>query len=83
MELTLQEITDSDLARIRKVDSYVSVFDVIRVVTGSQQRSDSARHGRGCYEAHPELVCILPRAKMQSRGAVATNLLRASMHKGW
>jgi hypothetical protein len=27
---SLREITDSDLTRIRKVDGYVSVFDVIR-----------------------------------------------------
>jgi len=52
MELALKEITDADLCRIRKVDGHLSVFDVIRAVTG-QPNGTVRKTWQRLLETHP------------------------------
>ena len=52
---TLRDITEGELKRIRKAEGLVSVYDVIRAVTGHQQVVVRNTWKR-LTETHPELV---------------------------
>ncbi len=66
---TLRDITEAELRRIRKADGQVSVFDVIRAVTG---QAPAACRKLWCRltEAHPELAafCRPKEFKVKGRG---------------
>ena len=64
---TLRDITEAELCRIRKCDGQVSVFDVIRAVTGQAPKPCRMIWYR-LAEMHPELTTICGSYKFNTRG---------------
>ena len=64
---TLRNITEAELHRIRKADGQVSVFDVIRAVTGQAPKPCRMIWYR-LAEMHPELTTICGPYKFNTRG---------------
>ena len=64
---TLRNITEAELHRIRKADGQVSVFDVIRAVTGQAPKPCRMIWYR-LAEMHPELTTICGPKEFKPRG---------------
>jgi len=64
---TFREITEGELSRIRKLGSVVSVYDVIRAVTG-QSLGTCRKTWQRLTETHPELVAICTPYKFNKTG---------------
>ena len=68
MELpVLRDITQAELNRVRKVDGQVSVFDVIRAVTGQQTNACRTIWQR-LTEAHSEVATYCCDFKFNGQG---------------
>ena len=57
---TLREITEGELARIRKINGWISVYDVIRAVTGQLPRACRTIFER-LTATYPEVGRLWPR----------------------